>query len=339
MLFLFFLDNNFFICYNVVRSCNCTHCLPHSYMKTTFTYTIAPADAGKKISLFLSEHGYSSRLLIRIRQTENSLFIGETAVFSNRILEAGDTLTVHLTEKRGSESIVPVPMDLDIPFEDDHVMVINKPAGMPVHPSQGNYGNTLANGIAAYMEEKGIDFVFRAVNRLDRDTSGLLLIAKNMLSSCILSDQVKTHSIHREYAAIVSGKTSESGTIDVPIARKDGSTIERIPQPELGESAVTHYKTLAYHKNTDLSFIRLLLETGRTHQIRVHMKYIGHPLPGDFLYYPDYRYMKRQALHSAYLRFLHPITGEPMEFGAPLPDDMQILFPDIHHTGSCFTAF
>ena len=296
-------------------------------MKTTFTYQITSADADKKISQFLSEHGYSSRLLVRLRTTPDCIFIGETSVFSNRVLEAGDLLTVILTEKKGSESIIPVPMELNILFEDDHMMVINKPAGMPVHPSQGNYGNTLANGIAHYMEEKGKDFVFRAVNRLDRDTSGLLVIAKNMLSSCILSDQVKEHAIHREYAAIVCGKTDDFGTVDVPIARKDGSTIEREPNLENGESAVTHYKTIAYDSQRDLSYIRLLLETGRTHQIRVHMKHIGHPLPGDFLYNPDYRYTERQALHSAYLRFTHPITGEVMEFHAPLPNDMAKLFP------------
>ena len=296
-------------------------------MKTTFTYTITPADAGKKISQFLSEQGYSSRLRLHLRTTPDCIFIGETPVFSNHILEDEDVLRVDLIEKKGSEAIIPVPMKLDILFEDDHVMVINKPAGMPVHPSQGNYGNTLANGIAAYMEEKGVDFVFRAVNRLDRDTSGLLIIAKHMLSSCILSDQVKDHAIHREYAAIVCGKTDDHGTIDAPIARKDGSTIERVVDLERGEFAVTHYKTLSYNEKTDLSYIRLLLETGRTHQIRVHMKHIGHPLPGDFLYHPDYRYMNRQSLHSVYLKFTHPITKEVMEFYAPLPDDMAVLFP------------
>lgn len=298
-------------------------------MKTTFTYSITPVDAGKKISQFLSEHGYSSRLRLHLRTTPDCIFIGDTPVFSNHILKNGDLLTVHLIEKKGSESIVPVPMKLDILFEDEHVLVVNKPAGVPVHPSQGHYGNTLANGIAAYMEEQGIDFVFRAVNRLDRDTSGLLLIAKHMLSSCILSEQVKEHAIHREYAAIVCGKTLPQGTIDVPIARKADSVIERIPDPEHGESAVTHYRTIAYNEKTDLSFIRLLLETGRTHQIRVHMKSIGHPLPGDFLYHPDYRYIDRQALHSAYLRFTHPISGETMEFSAPLPDDMARLFPTV----------
>lgn len=296
-------------------------------MKTTFTYTITPADAGKKISQFLSEQGYSSRLRLHLRTTPDCIFIGESSVFSNRVLEDGDVLRVELIEKKGSEAIIPVPMKLDILFEDEHLMVINKPAGMPVHPSQGNYGNTLANGIAAYMKEKGVDFVFRAVNRLDRDTSGLLIIAKHMLSSGILSDQVKDHTIHREYAAFVCGKTDKNGTINAPIARKDGSTIERVVDPERGESAVTHYQTLAYNEETDLSYIRLRLETGRTHQIRVHMKHIGHPLPGDFLYHPDYRYIERQALHSVYLRFTHPITKEWMEFHAPLPDDMAVLVP------------
>ena len=299
------------------------------FMKTIFTYTITPADAGKKISQYLSEHGYSSRLRLHLRTTPDCIFIGETAVFSNHILEDGDVLRVELVEKKGSEAIIPVPMKLDILFEDEHLMIINKPAGMPVHPSQGNYGNTLANGIAAYMEEKGIDFVFRAVNRLDRDTSGLLIIAKHMLSASILSDQVKDHAIYREYAAIVCGRTEPQGTINAPIARKDGSTIERVVDWEQGESSITHYQTLAYNEKTDLSYIRLLLETGRTHQIRVHMKHIGHPLPGDFLYNPDYRYIERQALHSVYLRFTHPITGSMMEFHAPLPEDMAVLFPDI----------
>ena len=207
--------------------------------------------------------------------------------------------------------------------------MIDKPAGMPVHPSQGHYENTLANAIAWYYRNEETPFVFRAVNRLDRDTSGLILLAKNPYSSCILSEAVKDHAIHREYAAVVSGKTDSSGTIDLPIARKDGSTIERVCDPKRGEAAVTHYQTIAYNKDADLSFIRLLLETGRTHQIRVHMKAIGHPLPGDFLYCPDYRLIDRQPLHSTYLSFSHPATGEKLEFSAPLPQDMQNLFPDI----------
>ena len=152
-------------------------------------------------------------------------------------------------------------------MKNEHVLVIDKPAGMPVHPSQGHYENTLANAIAWYYRNEETPFVFRAVNRLDRDTSGLILLAKNPYSSCILSEAVKEHAIHREYAAVVSGKTADSGTIDLPIARKDGSTIERICDPERGEAAVTHYQTIAYNKDADLSLHSAsLLETGRTHR-------------------------------------------------------------------------
>lgn len=298
-------------------------------MNTTLTYTITGSSGGRSIAAFLLDSGYSSRLVVHLRNTDGSFLLNGKTVFSNTILQPGDLLTVHVTEKKNSDQILPVPMDLSVVFEDEHVLVIDKPAGMPVHPSQGHYENTLANGIAWYYRNETTPFVFRAVNRLDRDTSGLVLLAKNPYSSCILSDAVKDHTIHREYAAIVSGKTDESGTIDLPIARKDGSTIERICDPEHGETAVTHYRTLAYNKDADLSFIRLLLETGRTHQIRVHMKAIGHSLPGDFLYHPDYRFIDRQPLHSTFLSFSHPVTGEAVNLSAPLPEDMQRLFPDI----------
>lgn len=319
----YMIEHSTFLCYNYD-------------MNTKLSYIIGIHDAQKSIAEFLLDHQYSSRLVVHLRNTPNSFLIGDIPVFSNYRLSEGEHLSVILSEKKGSEAILPVPMDLSILYEDEHILIINKPPNMPVHPSQGNYGNTLANGIAWYMKQQQEDFVFRAVNRLDRDTSGLLVVAKNMLSSCILSEQIKEHKIHREYSAIVCGQTAPSGTITVPIARKDGSTIERIPDPEHGESAVTHYKTLAYQKETDLSFLRLLLETGRTHQIRVHMKYIGHPLPGDFLYHPDNRYIQRQALHSAYLRFTHPLTGTVMEFEAPIPEDMQTLFPSLRMNGRCF---
>ena len=298
-------------------------------MNTTLTYTITGSSGGRSIAAFLLDSGYSSRLVVHLRNTAGSFLLNGKTVFSNTILQPGDLLTVHVTEKKSSDQILPVPMDLSVVFEDEHVLVIDKPAGMPVHPSQGHYENTLANGIAWYYRNETTPFVFRAVNRLDRDTSGLVLLAKNPYSSCILSAAVKDHTIHREYAAIVSGKTDESGTIDLPIARKDGSTIERICDPEHGETAVTHYRTLAYNKDADLSFIRLLLETGRTHQIRVHMKAIGYSLPGDFLYHPDYRFIDRQPLHSTFLSFSHPVTGEAVNLSAPLPEDMQRLFPDI----------
>ena len=298
-------------------------------MKRTLSYTITNKNKADTIGAFLRDAGYSRRILIELKQNPEQICLNGTPSWLNTPLQIGDTLTLFLPDEPVSSDILPVNLPIDIVYEDEDLIILNKATGMPVHPSQGHYENTLANGIAWYYRNEESPFVFRAVNRLDRDTSGLVLLAKNPYSSCVLSDAVKDHTIHREYAAIVSGKTDASGTIDLPIARKDGSTIERVLDPERGETAVTHYRTFAYNKNADLSFIRLLLETGRTHQIRVHMKAIGHPLPGDFLYCPDYRFIDRQPLHSTYLSFSHPVTGEKLEFSAPLPGDMRKLFPDI----------
>lgn len=279
------------------------------------------------VAEYLKSRGYSSRLVVRLRNTPGSFFVDGTAVFSTFVLKDGNQLQVRLAEKKSSAAVEPVPMDLDILYEDTHLLVINKPAGIAVHPSQGNHGSTLANGLADYFRKKQEAFVFRAVNRLDKDTSGLLLVAKNGLSSSLLSGQAERREICREYLAAVCGKTDACGTVSVPIGRKEGSALERIPDPDHGETAATRYERLLYNKNTDLSLLRLRLETGRTHQIRVHMKYIGHPIPGDFLYNPDFRHIRRQALHSARLSFLHPFTGKVLAFSAPLPEDMACLFP------------
>ena len=175
---------------------------------------------------------------------------------------------------------------------------------MPVHPSQGHHENTLANALAYRFASRGEHFVFRAVNRLDRDTTGLLLIAKHKISGAFLSAM----------------------TAKKEIPRKDGSTIERCIDMDHGEHAVTHYRCLDYRDDLGCSLVRLRLETGRTHQIRVHMKAIGHPLLGDFLYNPDYRFIGRQALHSYTVAFRHPITGEAMEFTAPMPEDFSFFY-------------
>lgn len=196
---------------------------------------------------------------------------------------------------------------------------------MPVHPSINNYDNTLANGIAYYYKMQGKSFVFRCINRLDRDTTGLLIIAKNALSASILSNQMKKREIHRTYLAVVSGiPEKETDTITAPIARKENSAIERCVDFINGERAVTHYQTVA--SKEDYSLLKLSLETGRTHQIRVHAKYIGNPLLGDYLYNPDFSKIQRVALHSYRLNFVHPITEKPMSFSAPLPKDMADLF-------------
>jgi len=206
-------------------------------------------------------------------------------------------------------------------------MVINKPADMPIHPSMNNYENSLGNALAYYFAQQEKPFIFRCINRLDRDTSGLTLIAKHMVSAGILSTMVankQTKAITREYLAIVRGIPNPvQGIIRAPIARKEGSVLEREVNFSNGEDAITHYRVLKSENGHSL--VSLLLETGRTHQIRVHMKYIGYPLIGDYLYNPDTEFINRQALHSYRLTFRHPITGSPMEFTAPLPQDMAKL--------------
>ena len=290
-------------------------------MKRTFHYTISTEYNGQTLLSFLKHKNYSSQVITHLKRTENGLLLNGKWGRVRDILHTGDMLTINLIETESSENIIPTNLPLDIVHEDEDILVVNKTANTPIHPSQGNYDNTLANTVAYYYQQKNETFTYRCINRLDRDTTGLLIIAKHMYSASLLSEMVANHEIHREYLAIATGEVPETGTIIAPIGRVDGSTIERHVDEMQGDYACTHYKRLDY--NNGYSLVSLKLETGRTHQIRVHMKHIGHPLPGDFLYNPDYSVIKRQALHSHRLVFKHPITGESLEFVADLPMDMK----------------
>ena len=290
-------------------------------MKRIFNYTIPTEYNNHTLLSFLKDKLYSSQIITHLKRTENGILLNGEWGRVRDILQAGDELTIQLTEEDSSDNIVPVKLPLDIVYEDEDILVVNKAANTPIHPSQGNYDNTLANAVAYYYQQKNETFTYRCINRLDRDTTGLLIIAKHMYSASLLSEMVANREIHREYLAIATGEVPETGTIIAPIGRVDGSTIERHVDEMQGDYACTHYKRLDY--NNGYSLVSLKLETGRTHQIRVHMKHIGHPLPGDFLYNPDYSVIKRQALHSHRLVFKHPITGESLEFVADLPMDMK----------------
>lgn len=290
-------------------------------MERHFSYVADEAEAGLTVGEFLKRRGYSRQILVQLKQTENGILRDGTWAYTRDRLSAGDRLDIRLTEEDASEQIEPVCLPLDIVYEDEDLMVVNKPADMPVHPSMNNHDNTLANAVAWYSRRNGRPFVYRCINRLDRNTTGLLIIAKHMLSAAVLYRQMRERRIHRTYLALVKGKLEEAGTVDLPIGRREGSAIERQVDPEHGERAVTHYTPLQWGEGWTL--VRCELETGRTHQIRVHMSYIGHPLPGDFLYCPGDRSMDRQPLHSWKLSFVHPITGENMEFVQPLPEDMR----------------
>ena len=290
-------------------------------MKRIFKYTIPIEYEGHTLLSFLKDKRYSSQIITHLKRTENGILLNSERGRVRDILHTGDELTIQLVEQEASENIVPTNLPLDIVYEDEDILVINKAANTPIHPSQGNYDNTLANAVAYYYKQKREYFTYRCINRLDRDTTGLLIIAKNMYSASLLSEMVAAREIHREYLAIATGETPKNGTIIAPIARVDGSTIERCVNEEQGDYACTHYKRIAYKNG--YSLVSLKLETGRTHQIRVHMKHIGHPLPGDFLYNPDYSVIERQALHSHKLTLRHPISGELLEFVADLPEDMK----------------
>lgn len=288
-------------------------------------YSINNNEDGLRVEQYLRRHGYSRQNMVKLKKMHESILVNDVWYHLNETLSSGDILTVHIQENDSSAKIPPVQLPLDIVYEDEDLIVVNKAAGMPTHPSMNNYINSLANGLAWYFQSQGKPFVFRCTNRLDRDTSGLTIIAKHMLSSNILSKMAVHHEVEREYLAIVRGDLSpECGTINAPLSRKSGSIIERTVDFENGESAITHYHLVG--KQNGYSLVSLQLETGRTHQIRIHMKYLGFPLIGDYLYNPDMELIQRQALHSHRVTFSHPITGKHMEFTTPIPTDMERIF-------------
>lgn len=283
-----------------------------------------------KCSEFLRARGYSRHLLTYLRHHENTLLLNGECVFTNHPVRKGDVLEVIFTDEIPSATVIPNPMELDILYEDADLLVINKPPFLPVQPSIGHFEYTLGNGVAAYYAAQGIPFVYRCVNRLDKNTSGLVIIAKNMASSAILYEEMKSRRIHRTYFTVVHGRVDTPGTIDAPIKRRTESLVERCVDFEGGQRAVTHFTPVSWNPENDTTALSVCLETGRTHQIRVHMAYAGHPVAGDSLYGSSAQnnvpgLIDRQALHSIRLEFMHPITREGMRFEAPLPADIRRL--------------
>ena len=276
----------------------------------------------KSISDFLKSKGYTSSNIVELKKYENGIVLNGTWAYMNQKPAILDRLLVRVCEYKKSENILPVFIKLDIKYEDEDIVVVNKPSDMPIHPSLNNYENSMANALMYCYRDK--NFVFRCINRLDRDTTGLSVVAKHFLSAGILNTFMQRREIKRVYNAIVEddGSLKESGTVDAPIAREDNTLIKRRVSSE-GQRAITHYKVLKRLRGASL--IELGLDTGRTHQIRVHMSYIGHPLVGDYLYNERY-YDKenvRPLLHSKSLSFTHPITGEDLYLECELPKDFK----------------
>ncbi|MDD4767769.1 MAG: RluA family pseudouridine synthase [Desulfotomaculaceae bacterium] len=275
----------------------------------------------KKVSQILKDHLKLSRSEIRRIKRHAGLMVNGQTVRLNSLVQEGDLIRVNFHDDE--QPVIPQGIPLDILFEDEHILVVNKPANMLVHPLSYHVLNTLANGVIYHWQQQGQNSKFRAVSRLDRDTSGVILIARSSYICHQLAGQMKNNRCRREYLAVAHNRiTMDSGIIDFPIGRPhDRSLIFGVTAQ--GKAAVTHFDVI--QRFAGGSLVKLRLETGRTHQIRVHMKHFGHPLMGDELYGGSLDLINRQALHSWQLEFDHPVTKERMRLEAPLPADITSL--------------
>lgn len=292
-------------------------------------FTVEPG-MEMRIDRFLSEQCEDlSRSYLQKLVKDGAVCVGGKAVKSNYKVAAGDTVTLDVPEAVEPE-IVPEQMDLDILYEDSDIILINKPKGMVVHPAAGHYTGTLVNGLMYHCQQdlSGINGVMRPgiVHRIDMDTTGVLIVCKNDLAHNSIAEQLKEHSITRKYYAIVHGVIKEEqGTVDAPIGRHPVDRKKMSINEKNGRQAITHYRVLERFQR--FTYVECQLETGRTHQIRVHMASIGHPLLGDTVYgpaKPPYK-LQGQTLHAGVLGIIHPRTGAYMEFTAPLPEYFETL--------------
>lgn len=284
------------------------------------TYTIE--ENNKTIKQILKERLFiSDRLLTFLKKNSLILYNNDKITNLNILARLNSTVTVDLNFEEDNNNIVPIKMDLKIIYEDEALLIIDKPARIPVHPSILHYTNSLSNGVKYYFDSINLKKKIRPVNRLDRNTSGIVIFAKNQYIQECLIHQTQTKEFKKTYLAVVEGHLKKlNGTIDAPITRKENSIIERCVA-ENGEKSITHYKVLKQNFEKNYDIVECLLETGRTHQIRVHLSYIGHPLIGDTLYGNNSKYISRQALHAYKVEFIHPITNKLTQFTSDLPKD------------------
>ncbi|MGG2196295.1 MULTISPECIES: RluA family pseudouridine synthase [Paenibacillus] len=288
-------------------------------------YVVPPEDDGIVLRTVLrSRLGVSRKLLSRLKMTEQGITVNGERKYIDVKVRTGDRVAVRMIEEQ-SDDIMPQPMPLNILYEDEELLVLNKEAGLIVHPTHGHYTGTIANGVVHYWRERGENFRFRPIHRLDQETSGALAVAKNPYVHQQISEQMQAHQLKKEYLAIVHGRMADdAGTVNAPIDRNPDAPHLRIVT-ETGYAAVTHYRI--ERRFAEATLVRLRLETGRTHQIRVHMQHLGHPLLGDKLYgfksESAEAGIDRHALHACTLGLTHPTLKRWMEFEAPMPDDME----------------
>ena len=287
-------------------------------------YIITSVDNGKLLkSILLDKMNISKRLLNRLK-TQNKIFVdGQLRKTIDSVFE-GETITVDInTDIEDNADILPENLKLDILYKDEYIIAINKRPNMVMHPVSGHQSGTVANGIAYLLQAENKPVKIHPVNRLDRDTSGIVLIAMNPFVQEHLIKQMKENNFKKEYIAIVDGIIEQpTGTINQPIGRVPGSIMNRQICAD-GANAVTHFSVLETY--TSATKVKLSLETGRTHQIRVHLNHIGHPIIGDDLYFEKSDFINRQALHACSISFIHPITKERMDINSTLPEDILNL--------------
>ena len=281
-----------------------------------YEFTVGSADDGITVKSFLRRKcGLSARSMTVIKYSGGSITRGDQELRANDILHSNDLINVFLP--RETCDITPVEGSLDILFEDDYLLIVNKPAAKPVHPTKVHQLDTLANIVSFYQSERGEAYTFRALNRLDKDTSGFVLMAKDRIAYSLILPTVQ-----KTYIAVCEGDITSGGTINEPIALAKDSKIKRCVSAD-GDRAVTHYEPIAHGNGHTMC--RVQLETGRTHQIRCHMSYIGHPLAGDDLYGGSLQYIRRQALHCQAVSFIHPVSGEKIELNTDIPEELRLL--------------
>ena len=291
------------------------------------TLIVDEKDKGRKLRDYLKNEAEFSSRLIRGAARDGRISVNGRVVTLRYMVMPGDKIEFDVS-KQESQDIDPENMPLDIVYEDSDIIVVNKKPFMVVHPTKSYQSGTLANGLLYYFRENGEDCIVRLVSRLDMNTSGLILVAKNQFAHMALARDMHREGFDKVYYAIVHGNMeSREGVIDAPIYKPDEAGIKRVID-EKGQSSITHYKVIESFKDADL--VELELETGRTHQIRVHLAHLGHPLFGDSLYCcgefeNDDEYIDRQALHACKLRFPHPRTGEKVSLEAGMPEDMKEL--------------
>lgn len=291
-------------------------------MLMKLTYIVTDSDESIK-QILKNKFNMSDRFILKLKSS-NSIYINGVPVFINYKIQVNDILTIIENSKEDSSNIVPNSnIKLNILYEDDFLLIVDKPSNLPVHPSILHYEDSLSNAVKYHFDKIDLYKKIRPVNRLDKDTSGIVIFAKNEYIQECLVKQMKQNVFKKKYLAVLSGiLEKDSGTISAPIARKNDSIIEREIRED-GDLAISHFKVLERFNN--MTLVEYTLETGRTHQLRVHSKYIGHPIVGDSLYGLQSPLISRQALHAYEVSFVHPINKEKMLIHSDLPDDIKKL--------------